>query len=157
MKALDLALAVALATGAHAVAAQTTWKAHCTNIGPGIPEALADGSVLIIGTASCIVDGGPLDGAVVTQNVLWENSHGTSTLVSGDSVVRKPGSIAAIRNTSGTLKTIVKEGKPAGWEGSGTSLWVTGSGAGAAMKGKTIHWTARATGPRTYVVDNRVD
>lgn len=159
LRFLLTALGLMLAPGA--AFAQTTWKAHCTNIGPAASEALGDreGHGLSVANSVCTVEGGPFNGGVTTQQVIWEGDQakGASTLVSGDGVTRKPGATSAYRNTAGTLTYVMKDGKPAGWTASGTSVITIAVGEAASMKGKSVSWTGRATGPRTFVIESKVD
>lgn len=154
MTALGLALAAGAAFG-------QTWKTHCTSIGPGTPEPLGDreGHGLSVASSVCTVEGGPLNGGITTQQVIWEGDRdkGASTLLSGDGVTRKPGTTAAFRNTAGTLTWVMKDGKPAGWTASGTGVMTMAVGEAASMKGKSISWIGKATGPRTYVIESKVD
>lgn len=157
-RCLMTALSLALATG---VAIGQTWKAHCINTGPGAFEALGDreGHGISVVSAVCTIEGGPLDGGVSTQSVIWEGDRakGTTMLLSGEGVTRKPGATAVFRNTGGTLTTVMKDGKPAGWTASGTSVMALAAGEAAPLNGKSISWTAKATGPRTYVIENKLD
>lgn len=156
LRFLMTVLGMAFVTGA---AFGQTWKAHCTSIGPGGAEPLGDreGHGLAVASAVCTVEGGPLNGGITTQQVIWEGDKGTSTLLSGDGVTRKPGTTAAFRNTAGTLTMVMKDGKPAGWTASGTSVITTAVGEAASMNGKSVSWTGRATGPRTYVIESKLD
>lgn len=157
-RSLVIAFGLTLATG---VVVGQTWKAHCINTGPAVFEALGDreGHGISVVNAVCTIEGGPLDGGVSTQSVIWEGDRakGTSTLLGGEGVTRKPGTTAVYRNTAGTLTTVMKDGKPAGWTASGTSLMAIAAGEAAPMNGKSISWTAKATGPRTYVIENKLD
>ena len=152
--ALGLALAASAAFG-------QSWKAHCTNIGASNPEPLGDrdGHAISVANSVCTIEGGPWDGGVSTQSVIWEvdRDKGTFTLLSGEGVTRKPGGTAVYRNTGGTLTVAMKDGKPAGWTAAGSSVMTMAVGEGASMKGKAISWTGRATGPRTYVIESKVD
>ena len=135
-----------------------TWKASCTNVGPASTEPLGpDGHALTVVTASCTIEGGPLNGGVGTQNVIWESAKGTSTLLSGDGVARKVGGTAAYRLTGGTLTPTLKDGQPAGWTASGTAVFTMGVGEAAALKGKSFTWTSKMSAPRQYVTENKMD
>jgi hypothetical protein len=152
-----LLLAFGLALGAGGAFGQS-WKTSCTNSGAGGPEPLgSDGRALSVASATCIADGGPMNGGVVTQNAIWEFDKGTGTVLSADGVVRKPGSTAAYKLTAGTINTLMQDGKPVGWTGSGTGVYTTGAGDGASLKGKTFSWTGKATGPRTYIIESKME
>jgi hypothetical protein len=158
MRLLVVAFGLALAAGA---ALGQSWKANCTNIGASNPEPLGDreGHAVSVANSVCIIEGGPFHGAVSTQSVVWEMdaAKGLFTLVAGDGVTRRPGTMSVYRNTAGTLTPIMKDGKPAGWTTSGTSVMTVAVGEAAPLKGKTISWTGQATGPRTYVIESKVD
>lgn len=98
-----------------------------------------------------------MNGGVATQHALWEFEKGRMLLLSGDGVVRKPGSVLTYKLTSGTGTLLIKDGKPAGWTGSGTGVYTAGSGDAAMLKGKTFTWTGRATGPGTHVIESTHD
>lgn len=152
LAALGLALAAGGAFG------QVSEKVNCISGGGAAPEPLgADGRALAVASATCITEGGVMSGGVATQNALWEVDKGQMLLLSADGVVRKPGSILTYKLTSGTLTLMMQDGKPAGWAGSGTGVYTTGSGEAAALKGKSFSWTGRATGPRTHLIESRLD
>jgi hypothetical protein len=155
---LGLLIALGLTLTVGGAFGQTTWKTVCTNSGGAAPEPLGrEGLALSVASATCIADGGPMSGGVVTQNALWESDKGTGTLLSADGVVRKPGSTAAYKLLTGTLNTVMKDGKPAGWTGSGKGVYTLAVGEAASLKGKTFSWTGKATGPRTYVIESTLE
>jgi hypothetical protein len=150
--------ALGLALAASGAFAQISEKINCTSSGGAAPEPLgAEGRALAVATATCITEGGALSGGVATQNGLWEIDKEKMLLLSADGVVRKPGSILTYKLTSGTITMLVQDGKPAGWTGSGTGVYTTGSGEAAMMKGKSFSWTGTATGPRTHVIESKLD
>jgi hypothetical protein len=157
MKTRHLLISLVLSLGVGGALAQTTWKMTCASSGSGGLEKAGEGHVFWVSAATCVDEGGPLSGGVVTQNAIWENINGVGTLLSGDGVSRRPDGAYVYRTSSATMKMLMKEGKPVGWEASGTGVYTLGSGAAASLKGKSISWTARSTGPRTYVIDNKID
>jgi hypothetical protein len=157
MKTRHWLISVGLALCVGGAFAQTTWKMTCTVSGSGAPETVGEGQNLWVGPATCMEEGGPLPGGVVTQNSIWEHVKGAGTLLSGDGVSRNPGGTYAYRTNSATMKTLMQDGKPVGWEASGTGVYTLGAGTAGSLKGKTVSWTARSTGPRTYVVDNKIE
>jgi len=153
-----LVCSLGLALAAGSALAQGVWKSSCTNSGGAGPEPLGtEGRALAVASATCTVEGGPMSGSVVTQNAIWEFDRGDGTLLSADGVARKPGSAAAYKLTSGTVTTVMKDGQPVGWTGSGTLVYTLGTGDAAGLKGKSFSWTGRATGPRTYVIESKPD
>jgi hypothetical protein len=156
-KTFGFCIALGLALSAGGALSQTTWKLNCITSGGGGPEPVGEGHVFWVSAATCVEEGGPLGGAVATQNAIWENVKGAGTLLSGDGVGRSPRGAMAYRNNSGTMKFIMQDGKPVGWEASGAGVYTMATGAAAAMKGKTFSWTAKATGPRTHVIEIKSD
>jgi hypothetical protein len=153
-----LLAALGLALVAGGAFAQFSEKVNCISGGGAAPEPLgADGRALSVASATCITEGGAMSGGVATQSGLWELDKGQMLLLSGDGVVRKPGSLLAYKLTSGTLTLQMQDGRPTGWAGSGTGVYTAASGDAAALKGKSFSWTGRATGPRTHVIESRLD
>lgn len=150
------ALALVLTTG---LAMAQTSKHTCMNVGPNLPEPIGDreGHAINVAAGSCTTEGGLLDGTVMTQNTIWEIDKGASNILSADGVSRKPGAVATYRATSGTLSFVMKDGKPVGWTASGKGVYTMATGSAAPLAGKAFSWTARATGPRAYVMESSVD
>ena len=149
-------LGLVLAAGA---AGAQSWKINCTNTGASAPEPLGDREKhsLMVKLATCIEVGGPMDGAVVTQGVIWEHDAAGSKALSGDSVARKPGATAAYRVTEGTLAWVMREGKIAGWTAAGKAMYTLAVGTGAQYAGKSFSWKSWPTGPNTYVTEMTLD
>lgn len=145
---------VIVATG---VWAQT--KSTCFNEGPSAVEPVGDrdGHTVNVARGVCTMEGDVFDGAVVTQHTVWEGDKGTSMMVSGDGVARKPGGIVVYRLSSGTLTLTLQDGKPVGWTASGKGTYPVASGNMATVAGKSFSWTARSTGARSYVIESKVE
>jgi hypothetical protein len=142
-----------------AQATATSARVTCNNIGGSAPEPVGDrdGHTLQVAEASCTVQGGPLDGAVLTQNTLWEYDKGVGNMISSHGVYRKPGAMAIYVNSAGTINLVMTEGKVTGWTASGKGRYAMASGSAVSLSGKTYSWTARPTGPRSYVVEATYD
>ena len=148
--------------GSVIVRAQTATpsaRAICNNIGGSAPEPVGDrdGHTLQVAEASCTVQGGPLDGAVLTQNTLWEYDKGVGNMLSSHGVYRKPGAMATYVNSAGTINLVMADGKVTGWTAAGKGRYAMASGSAGSLNGKTYSWTARPTGPRSYVVEATFD
>lgn len=156
--AVQAATAFALVLACGLSMAQSL-KSTCMNVGAGTVEPVGDreGHALQVSEGTCMSEGGLLDGAVMTQNTIWEHDKGGSTILSADGVARKPGAIAAYRLTAGSLNMLMQDGKPAGWTASGKGVYTAAGGSAAALAGKTFSWTARATGPRSYAIETKLD
>ena len=147
--------AAVCAAQAHAQAQPLTYRLACNNHGPNWAEPVGDreGHTVQVAEGNCVVQGGPLDGAVLVQQSIWEFDKGTGTMLSSHGVNRKPGAMAAYTNTAGTLTFQMADGRITGWTASGKGRSTMASGMASALAGKTYSWTARPTGPRTYVID----
>ena len=148
---------VLLASSSLAMAQSS--KHTCMNLGPNLPEPLGDrdGHAILVSDASCMIEGGLLDGTVMTQRTISELDKGAMNILSGDGVSRKPGVAVAYRVTAGSLTYVMKDGKPAGWNASGKGVYTMATGAAAALAGKAFTWTGYTTGPRSYVLESKVD
>ena len=155
---LTVSASLVLLTGAGMAMAQSA-KHTCMNVGPNLPEPLGDreGHAVLVADGSCTLEGGLLDGTVQTQRTIWELDKGAMTILSADGVNRKPGTTAAYRVTAGSMTYVMKDGKPVAWKASGTGVFTLATGAAAAWAGKPFTWTALATGPRSYVMESKVD
>ena len=155
---LTVSASLVLLAGSGLAMAQSS-KHTCMNVGPNQPEPLGDreGHAVLVSEGSCTLEGGFLDGTVQTQHTTWEVDKGAMNIVSADGVSRKPGTTVAYRVTAGSLAYVMKDGKPAGWKASGTGVFTLATGAAAAWAGKTFTWTGYATGPRSYVMESKVD
>jgi hypothetical protein len=102
--------------------------------------------------ASCKVEGGPMDGAVLTQSTFWHFDKNAGAMLSSHSVARKPGSLLVSGATAGTM-AILGTG---GWSASGKGRYLLATGAATSLDGKTFSWTGKPEGygyVLTVVVD----
>ena len=155
---LTIAASLVLLASSGLTMAQSS-KHTCMNVGPNLPEPLGDreGHAVSVADGSCMIEGGLLDGTVQTQHTIWEFDKGAMNILSGDGVSRKPGVAVAYRVTAGSLTYVMKDGKPVGWNASGKGVFTLATGAAAALAGKTFTWTGYATGPRSYILESKVD
>jgi hypothetical protein len=150
-----VAAAAFLATALPAWAQANSYRLLCTSHGSNWNEPLGDreGHNLQVADATCGVQGGVMDGAVVTQQVLWEWDKGVATLVSSQSIYRKPGATLVGVGRNGKLNLQTTEGRVTGWTGSGVLTFGLATGSAAALEKKNATWTGRPTGNRTYVLE----
>ena len=148
-----------IGTGGLFAQSGSTSKSICMSTGSSTPEAIGDrdGHFVQVSTSTCRIEGGPLDGGVMTQNSIWEMDKANANLTSGNGVVRMAGGVAIYQTTGGSRTLIIKDGKVAGWTASGKSVFVTGAGSAAAVAGKPFSWTARLTGLNQYTIDTVMD
>lgn len=146
-------LAAAAAT-APAGAQALTVRLHCINHGSNVVEPMGEGEgqSLLAAEATCSVHGGPMDGAVETQHNIWHYVNAKGTLLSGQSVARKPGGVSAAQVVDGELTLRSADGRVSGWSAAGRARIMIAAGSASALAGRTMKWTATPTGPRTYTV-----
>lgn len=147
-------IALALATPS-ANAQEVHARDVCREMGNNAPEPLADrqGHSIFFSESSCKVMEGPTAGAVMTQSALYEWDGPTATMISAYGVDRTPGTAVAFQGLDGKIELTMTDGKPTGWTGSGHSIVTLATGNWASLKGKTISWTAKSTGPHEYEID----
>jgi hypothetical protein len=153
------ALTVAAMCGNAYAQAVMPSKSMCANAGANGMEPVGDreGHAVQVSHGTCRLVGGPLDGAVMATNTIWEHDKGAAKALSGDGVIRKPGAMAAYRLSSGTFAFVMKDGKVAGWTASGKAMYTMATGTAAALAGKSFSWTAQPTGASEYVIESVLD
>lgn len=161
IKAICGVAAVALAAAVGSALAQTpiTHKAVCVFVGLGAMEPIGDraGHALRVSPYSCLVEGGPMDGAVMTGTNIYEWDGAKAVVLSGDGVGRKPGSITSFKVIEGATTLTMTDGKVTGFTGSGKGVVNLASGSAAVLKGKTYSYTARSISPVQFVIETTFD
>ena len=157
---LATSVALVLMTGTGIALSQTT-KLTCVNVGPNIPEPLGDrdGHAVQVSAGACTAEGGLLNGMVMTQDTIWETeiSKGMFNTLSGHGVGRTPSATVVYSITDGVLTMIMKDGRPAGWTVAGKARYTLATGSAAGLAGKNFSFTGYATGPRSYVLELKLD
>jgi hypothetical protein len=147
---LSLAFVAVLAIPA-CVYAQTTpaYKIHCMTTGTNAMEPIGDrsGHSISVGQSTCKVDGGPLDGGLMTASAVyeWDGVNGVSKASNG--VVRKPGAMAIYVNTDFKTTLTMAEGKVIGSVSSGSGHFILATGTAASLADKAYSFTGKSTGP----------
>ena len=152
------AMAAVIFTPNMPVAQEYLDKDICQDTSTGGPEPLGDreGHSISVGTYTCKTVDGPLAGATITGTNIWEWDGPKATLLSGHGVARKAGTTEVFRVTDGKFEVIMADGKPTGWTATGTSNSLLTSGSAAALKGKTVSWTAKPTGPHDFEITSSI-
>jgi hypothetical protein len=147
---------VALAPNALAQEA-SSWA--CQDVGNPQPEPIGDreGHSIFVGSFSCRISGGALDGGVATGTDVWEADGAKSTRLATEGVIRKPGAMAVWSGGTGTNTFTITDGKVTGWAASGTGKFILATGAWAPLSGKTDKWTAKPTGAAQFAVEQKFD
>jgi hypothetical protein len=127
----------------------------CNSVGYNPSQPLGDqkGHAVSVSEYTCRVEGGPLDGGLVTGSSIWEWHKSTAVLLSGMGVTRKPGTTVAWTQLSGKMALIMSEGKVTGFQGSGQARYTLATGAAADRNGEPYSFTFKSVGPGQYVVD----
>ena len=73
--------------------------------------------------------------------------------LSGFGVGRKPGATLAFQDLDGQVDVTMADGKPAGWIATGHAIITMATGTWAPLKGKTLSWTEKPTGPNVSETD----
>src|SRR5260370_13591864 len=118
--------------------AETVGRLECSVVGAVSQDPIGDkdGHLLRSVQYSCLGVEGLLKGALYSGSSTsqWDGPQGT--YLSGGGIIRGAGGLAVTPLTEGTGSTIMKDGKPAGIEASGTGLIKLASGTLAALPGK---------------------
>jgi hypothetical protein len=151
-KTCGVVAAVAFVAAAPRAVAEEVAKNACQEIGHGSFESLGDreGHGILIVSASCRVESGPLEGGVLTAQYVWEWDKTTAALTFGGGIVRKAGATVVYQYTEGKTTLIMTDGKVTGYTSSGKGRWAVASGSAASLAGKTFTWESKPTGVGQY-------
>jgi len=160
LKASGIAAALAFAAFAPGAVAQEINKNICQGVGAnGPPEPLGDreGHGISVTAETCRVEGGAMDGGLVTGQNIWEWDKTNAKLVSVSGVVRKPGATVAYELTEGTVALTVADGKVTGFTAAAKGRWLIATGSAAPLADKTFSVKARSTGAGQWETDVTAD
>jgi len=148
---------LSLACFAQAPAPQ--FKSTCQPVGVATQEPLGDrdGHVLSVAPYSCVSQGGVLDGAVMSGTNIWELDKGAGLTVTGNGVVRKPGTLVLYTVTEGSYTLTMADGKVTGFSGIAKGVYKLTSGAAAHLAGKSFTARFRSIERGQFVIDTTVD
>jgi hypothetical protein len=136
-----------------------TYRYLCQSVGTGPQEPLGDreGHNISLTTFSCRVEGGPLDGGLVTGNAVyeWEKTNAVGLTASG--VVRKPGATAVFQLGDFKNTLTVVDGKVTGYVATGQGTYKLATGSASSLAGKAFSYTSRPNGWSQFAVDIRID
>ena len=156
-------IAVALAMsmlGAHSFA-QTpiAYKCVCQNIGNSPQEPLGDreGHAVSVTSYTCRVEGGPLDGGVLTGTTIYEWDKTIAVGLSGNGVGRKAGATVVYQLGEFKNALTMADGKVTGFLASGQGTYKMATGSAASLAGKTFSYVARPNGSNQFAIDVKVE
>jgi hypothetical protein len=155
------AAAVIGLSGNSAAESSHSYRLSCHAVGNSPAEPLGDreGHALTASQATCLVEGGPLDGGVQTGTVIWEWDGPNGVVISGMGVQRKPGATAVFALLEGKAALTVVDGKMTGTSISGRGVYRVATGSAASLQGKTYTYTIGSSGePQNHwTVDIKLD
>ena len=136
-----------------------TYRFLCQSIGTGPQEPLGDrdGHNISVVAYSCRVEGGPLDGALVTGNAIYEWDKTNAVGLSGNGVARKPGATAVFQLGDFKNALTVADGKVTGFLATGQGSYKLATGTAGPLAGKTFSYTSRPNGWGQFAIDIKVD
>ena len=155
LKTPGIVTAIAFAAFAPGAKAQETGHEICRSIGGFTPEQLGDREhhALAINQESCQTTEGPTAGSVSNDITVMEWDGWRAKELSGFGVGRAPGATIEFQDLDGQVEVTQADGKPTGWTATGHSLVTLATGPWAPLKGRTISWTAKPTGPNVSELD----
>jgi hypothetical protein len=124
----------------------------CRNFGAAAPEPIGDreGHALYLVQWNCRAESGPLAGGVATGDAAYEFDGPKANLLTFRLVVRKPGAIAVVRGTGGTLTLTMTDGKVTGSTSTGRYDYVLATGDWKPLLGKSETWVTKSTSPGEF-------
>ncbi|MBR0801849.1 hypothetical protein JQ615_41710 [Bradyrhizobium jicamae] len=139
--------------------AEPIGRYECSIVGQVNQQPIGDkeGHRLVDLLSSCVGVDGLFKGATYSASSVSEWDGMKGTYVGGTGVVRSPGGLAVNQITEGVGSVVMKDGKPAGSEGSGKGLFKFASGTLAALSGKSVRWEARPIGFNRYSLEVTTD
>jgi hypothetical protein len=148
--------------GVPANAQDNTTISSCqdSGIGQGFFAPLGDreGHSLSVANDSCRAESGPMAGGVFNIVTVWEWDGPKAVLLTQSGVISKPGATAVLNGIDGNVVLTMTDGKVTGWTSTGRHLVVMATGDWASLKGKTIAFKAKPTGPGSqYECDDTVE
>ena len=146
--ALSLSAAIAQAQGT------VTQRSVCQNVGPIVLEPLGESRALQVASISCRIEGGPMNGAVMTGDQVYEFQGLNGKMIVGAGVLRMPGNMLVYQNTEASTALTMVDGKVTGATGSGKGVYKAGYGATSSQyTGKTYTYSLKTTGLGAFVLE----
>jgi len=158
--ALAVAFLVLMAPAATSVAqTSSSYKCFCQTAGTDLPEPLGDheGHAVTVTSYTCRVEGGALDGGVLTGTSMYEWDRTNARGLSGNGVGRKAGAMLVYQLGDFKNELILADGKVSGFLASGQGTYKLATGSAASLAGKTFTYTARRTGSNQFDIDVKVE
>lgn len=155
---LGAAALASISIGAMAQA-PVTQKSYCVHIGINPMEPIGDrpNHSLNVLNYSCRIEGGPMDGGILTGTNITEWDSGKAVVLSGSGVGRKPGALASFEVTAGSAALLMSDGKVTGMASSGKGVMKHASGSASSLNGKTYSYVVRTLTHTQFVIETTYD
>jgi hypothetical protein len=98
-----------------------------------------------------------LDGAVTSGSNIWELDKGAGVAVTGNGVIRKPGTLVLYVVTDGNYSLTVVEGKVTGFSGTAKGFYKLATGSAASLSGKAYTAKFRNIERGQFLIETTVD
>jgi hypothetical protein len=144
---------------AHAYAdLPLNYKGLCQNVGNSAQEPIGDrdGHAVSVPNCSCRIEGGPLDGPVMTGLAVSEWDTGSAAGLAGQGVARKTGGMMVYQLRGSTTSLTMADGKVTGYVGSGQGAYKLATGAAVSLAGKTFTYELHSTGSEQFAFETKV-
>lgn len=137
------------------VRSEPAFKGNCQNIGMTAMEPVGDraGHNLSVSQYTCRIEGGPLDGSVMTGSSSWEWDGPNGIGRAGAGVYRKAGTVVVYDHSDAQITLNMVDGKPAGFVSTGHGHYTMGTGSAAALQGRAYSFVARSSGFNQFVLE----
>jgi hypothetical protein len=109
---------------------------------------------LQVNNYACRVESGPMAGAILTGTNVLEWNGPRATVLSGNGIARKAGSIAVLHVLEGGMTLQLTDGKVTGYESSGKGVARLATGDAAALNGRTYTYVVRPAGAAEFVIES---
>lgn len=132
-------------------------RSLCQGVGAAPQEPAGEGRTVSVSQYSCLNEGGPFDGSVMTGTTIWDSSKGASVSLSGSGVIRKQGTLVVYVITEATNSATMVDGKVTGFAGTGKGVYQLATGGASSFSGKSFTFKFHSTGFGRFVIDTSMD
>lgn len=132
-------------------------RSICQGVGAAPQEPAGEGHAVSVSQYSCLNEGGPFEGSVMTGTTIWDSNKGASVSLSGNGVIRKPGTLVVYVITEAINSATMVDGKVTGFSGTGKGVYQLATGGASSLAGKSFTFKFHSTGFGRFVIDTSVD
>lgn len=149
----------AILISANSAFSESLGRYECTIVGPALPEPVGDqtGHAIQSFQYSCVGIDGLIKEAVLTGNTVLEWKGQQATFLSASTTHRASGGLAVGQLLEGTGSSVLKEGKVAGLNASGTATIKFAIGSLSSLSGKMLKWVSKSIGFNRFEQEYSLD